>query len=45
MKRPKTGCKKMARDRYKILSEEEKNLKESIIETGIGTCLKKTNRK
>ena len=44
MKRPKTGCKKMARDRYKILSEEEKNLKESI-ETGIGTCLKKTNRK
>ena len=45
MKRPKIGCKKMARDRYKILSEEEKNLKQGIIDTGIGTCLKKTNRK
>ena len=44
MKKTRRGCKKMVPDWYKALSEEEKNKKESILEIGIGICLKKRNK-
>ena len=40
----KERLRKQARDKYKSLSEEEKNKKENVVQIDITKCLKKKNK-